>query len=146
MADMIVELSEEFKKGRLDTPFFKDIQAMDEDELKILFQFIQDISAGKSLRGKNKPSWLNDNLDTLPNTEFYEQHEIWHYHCGPYPESTRLNQMSHLKFNLNGETSSAVIHYQKVSENHIFILAYSPQHEPFPKESDIPNPLLQRLK
>lgn len=146
MAEMIIDLSEEFRKGRLNTPFFKDIPKMNENELKILFQFMQDVATEKPLRGKNKPSWLNDNLNTLPNTEIYKQYNIWHYHCGPYPQSNKLNRMSCLKINLNGETSNAVIHYQKISDNHIFILAYSPQHQPFPKENDIPNPLLQRLK
>ncbi|MGF7432097.1 hypothetical protein [Pasteurella bettyae] len=145
-----IELSEQFKKGRLNTSFFKDIQTMiDEDsneELALIFNFMQDIANQKLLRGKNKPSWLNDNLETIPNTEFYETHNIWHYHCGPYAESAKFNAMSKLKLNLNGETSSAVIHYQKITDNHIFILAYSPKHEPFPKERDIPNPLLERLK
>ncbi|STO54367.1 Uncharacterised protein [Canicola haemoglobinophilus] len=43
MAEMIIDLSGEFKEGRLNTPFFKDVQYMNEDELKILFQFMQDV-------------------------------------------------------------------------------------------------------
>lgn len=145
-----VELSESFKKGRSNTLFFKDIQAMIEqnsnEELALILQFMKDVSEGRLLRGKNKPSWQNDNLQDLPNSEFYKRKNIWHYHCGPYPESKKLNQMSPLKINLNGETSGAVIHYQKITENHILIIGYSPRHNPFPRENTIPNPLLQRTK
>lgn len=141
-----VELSEKFKEGCLNTPFFKDIPAMTDEELALLFQFMQDISAEKPLRGKNKPSWLDDRLDKIPHTETYQQCNIWHYHCGPYPESKKLNPMKNLKLNLNGETSASVIHYQKISETHIFIVAFSPSHEPFPKEADYPNPIIERTE
>lgn len=147
-AQITVQLSDAFKRGRLDTPLFKDIQTMieqqAEDELERIFQFMQDVANNIPLRGKNKPSWLDDNLNSIPNTSFYEDNNIWHYHCGPYANSTNWSPMTELKLNLNGETSNAVIHYQKISDKHIFILAYSPQHIPFPRESDIPNPLLNR--
>ncbi|MFQ1047124.1 hypothetical protein ACIRXL_12055 [Avibacterium paragallinarum] len=142
---MRVELSQQFIKGRLNTPFFKDVPAMSEDELKCLFLFMQDIQQGKRLRGKNKPSWLDDNLNEIPHTEIYQQNNIWHYHCGPYQPSNKYHPMSALKINLEGETSGPVIHYQKVTEEHIVIIAYSPNHQPFPKESDIPNPLTDRI-
>lgn len=143
-----VDVSTEFKEGLLDEPFFKDIQTMlnqkSDDELALIFNFMRDVAAGKPLRGKNKPSWIDDDLNTIPNTEFYETNNIWHYHCGPYANIAKLSCMGNLKLNLNGETSAAVIHYQKITEQHILILAYSPQHQPFPKETDKPNPLLNR--
>lgn len=141
---MKVELSKQFKEGRLNTPFFKDIQEMSDDELKLIFDFMKDVEQGKSLRGKNKPSWQDDNLDDIINTQTYQQNNIWHYHCGPYPQSSKYNAMSGLKLNLNGETSGAVIHYQKITDDHIIIIAFSPKHEPFPREWESPNPLIER--
>ena len=143
---MKIELSKQFQEGRLNTPFFKDIQAMSDDELQLIFDFMQSIEQGKRLSGKNKPSWLDDNLNDIPNTEVYKQNEIWHYHCGPYNKGSRYSPMSGLKMNLNGETSGPVIHYQKISDEHIVIIAFSPQHEPFPREWDTPNPIIDRTE
>lgn len=144
MAEKIeVKLSRAFQFGELDDPYFKDIQKMNDDELALIHQFMQDVSNRKPLRGKNKPSWQYDNLNSIPNTEFYEQHNIWHYHCGPYADTARFNWMTELKLNLNGETSGAVIHYQKVTDHFILILAYSPKHDPFPNKNYRPNPMLE---
>ena len=54
--------------------------------------------------------------------------------------------MSGLKMNLDGETSGPVIHYQKISDEHIVIIAFSPQHKPFPREWDKPNPIIDRTE
>lgn len=146
MSEIIVELSKQFKKGRLNTPFFKDIPCMNDDELNLLFYFMKCVSNGEPLRGKNKPSWQDDDLHDIPNTESYQQNNIWHYHCGPYAESTIFNPMRDLKINLNGETSGPVIHYQKITDNHILIIAFSPNHEPFPRQWEQSNPLINRLE
>lgn len=143
---MKIELSKQFKEGRLNTPFFKDIQAMSDEELKLIFDFMQSVKQGQRLRGKNRPSWIDDNLNDIPNTEVYQQNNIWHYHCGPYAESTIFNPMRDLKINLNGETSGPVIHYQKITDNHILIIAFSPNHEPFPHAWDTPNPIIDRTE
>ena len=71
---MKIELSKQFQERRLNTPFFKDIQAMSDEELQLIFDFMQSIKQGKLLRGKNKPSWLDDNLNDIPNTEVYQAH------------------------------------------------------------------------
>ncbi|WP_032092070.1 hypothetical protein [Necropsobacter rosorum] len=142
---MKVELSKQFKEGRLNTPFFKDIQVMTDDELKLIFDFMQAVEQGKPLRGKNKPSWIDDNLNKIIHTELYQENNIWHYHCGPYnATSTKYHAVSRLKLNLEGETSGPIIHYQKISDDHILIIAFSPKHEPFPREWDVPNPLIDR--
>lgn len=146
MSEIIIQLSNKFKKGRLNTPFFKDIPYMNDDELALLFDFMRCVSDHILLRGKNKPSWQDDNLDDIPNTKSYQQNNIWHYHCGPYAESTIFNPMRDLKINLNGETSGPVIHYQKITDNHILIIAFSPNHEPFPRAWDTPNPIIDRTE
>ena len=129
---MKIELSKQFQEGRLNTPFFKDIQAMSDEELQLIFDFMQSIEQGKRLSGKNKPSWLDDNLNDIPNTEVYKQNEIWHYHCGPYNKGSKYNPMSGLKMNLDGETSGPVIHYQKISDEHIVIIAFFPTTQTIP--------------
>ncbi|MFZ7173999.1 hypothetical protein ACLSYX_04095 [[Pasteurella] aerogenes] len=144
--EITIQLSKSFQKGSLNTLFFKDIPFMTDDELRLLFDFMQQVSSKKRLRGKNKPSWQDDNLDIIPGTDKYQQNNIWHYHCGPYADTAILNLMGELKLNLNGETSGPVIHYQKVTDNHILILAFSPLHEPFPREQDSSNPLIERSK
>lgn len=44
--------------------------------------------------------------------------------------------------NVAGLTSAEVIHYQKLNDGTVFVVGFSPTHEPFPK-SDAPhyNPL-----
>lgn len=49
---MKIELSKQFQEGRLNTPFLKDIQAMSDEELQLIFDFMQSIKQGKLLRGK----------------------------------------------------------------------------------------------
>lgn len=144
---MKVELSQSFIKGNSNTEYFKDIPFMNDNELKTLYDFMRNIEQGMPLRGKNKPSWLDDNsLEDLPNTEIYKQNNCWHYHCGPYAKSKKFYAVRQLKLNINGETSSAVIHYQKITDTHIFIIAYSPIHIPFPNVFMRPNPLIDRAK
>ncbi|MFL7664044.1 hypothetical protein [Escherichia coli] len=47
-----------------------------------------------------------------------------------------------LGMNVAGLTSAEVIHYQKLNDGTVFVVGFSPTHEPFPK-SDAPhyNPL-----
>ncbi|WP_439291241.1 hypothetical protein [Lonepinella koalarum] len=143
---MIVDIAKEFKFGNFNTSAFKDIPFMTDEELALVFQFMQDVEDNKPLRGKNKPSWQDSELNDLPYTNRYRANNLWHYHCGGYPPSKNFHPTIGLKLNLFGETSDAVIHYQKVAEDHIFIVGYSPKHNPFPKETDEPNPLLTRTK
>lgn len=115
---------------------------MTEAQRELLFAFIRDVSADKALMGKNKPSWLDDNLDEIPNTESYQTFNFWHYHCGEFPPQAKIKSLTYqLKLNLSGLTPSAVIHYRKIEEEEIIIVGFSPEHIPFPVETDPDNPL-----
>lgn len=145
---MNVELSEAFRTGSLNSAMFKDVPQMDDSELRCLYQFMQNVQAGMPLCGKNKPSWKNDNKSEIPNSGAYKAGKYWHYHCGPYNPTDTKNypEILYLEMNIQGKTSKAVIHYQKISKNHIFIVGYSPEHVPFPSAAALFNPILQRAK
>jgi hypothetical protein len=114
---------------------------MTEPQRKALAVFIGKVTREEPLPGKNKPSWLSDDQRKLPFTDSYEEGNYWHYHCGPYSDNTKLSSMSYnLSINLNGLTSSEIIHYQKIDDGTVFVVGFSPKHQPFPC-SDVGNPL-----
>lgn len=145
---VLVQLSLDFKAGKLNNDMFKDIPYMNDDELKCLFQFLKDVESCKLLIGKNKPSWKNDDKSEIPGSGAYKEGKHWHYHCGPYQVDTKKSykEVQYLEMNIQGKPSKAVIHYQKISKNHIFIVGYSPNHIPFPSAAALLNPILQRSK
>lgn len=81
---VIVQLSQDFISGTLDSDMFRDIPFMSDDELKCLYQFMKDVEANVPLAGKNKPSWKNDDKSEISNSGLYKEGKHWHYHCGPY--------------------------------------------------------------
>ena len=87
---IIVQLSQDFKTGNLDSDMFRDIPKMSDEELKCLFQFMKDIEARNPLLGKNKPSWKNDNKSEIPNSGTYKAGNHWHYHCGRRIDSVSI--------------------------------------------------------
>lgn len=139
MTCIAVTLDEAFTTGELNSTEFKDLNYLSDDEMEALALFIDNVETGKGLVGKNKPSWLDDNLDELPHTSSYKDLNYWHYHSGPdYSGSAAKSLTYDLKLNLNGITSSEVIHYIKDSHDSITIVAFTPEHTPFPR-SDDPN-------
>ncbi len=140
-----VTLAVDFEQGDLNTNNFVDIQHMSDAQIEALATFVDSVEAGNPLTGKNKPSWLDDNLDEIPYTETYQYERYWHYHCGPSYSDSKLKSLTYnLNINLNGITSSEVIHYTKDEDGKaITIVAFSPVHTPFPPSDhpDIDNPL-----
>lgn len=137
-----VLISDEFKLGKTNNTKFVDFPFLNEVQFELLLDFVEYVSNGKALLGKNKPSWLDDNLDIIPDTESYQAFNFWHYHCGEFDPNVPIRALTYqLKLNLDGLTSAAVIHYRKLSETEIVIVGYSPIHVPFPKEDDPENPL-----
>ncbi len=59
--------------------------------LNIIFDAIYE---GKPVVGKNKESWLDDNLNVIPNTESYEEGQYWHCHSGPSYSNTPVKNMT----------------------------------------------------
>lgn len=143
---MIVNVSSLFINGHLNSEFFVDIPYLTQTEKILLRDFIIDVSHARPLKGKNKTSWQNNQGREIPNTALYKQGNCWHYHCGPYQQDTPKCYTVNLDWNVDGLTSSAVLHYQKISEQEIFILAYSRQHIPFPYEAILNNPLIGRVQ
>ncbi|WP_210506806.1 hypothetical protein [Pantoea ananatis] len=125
-------LSDEFNPGFLDKQFSTDWIHLTPDEKKVIAQFAVDLGEGKALKGKNKPSWVDDNFEKISGSDGYEQENYWHYHCGPtWYESTFKGMTVDLKFNPNGMASDQCIHYIKNSDDKITIVGYSRQHIPF---------------
>lgn len=142
---MKVDISSHFKNGTLYTPYFIDFPQLDQATKSLIADFVADVIEGKALEGINKPSWVNQNNDELETAKEYQDANCWHYHIGPYSMRAKVLQTS-LKLNLNGSSSKAVLHYQKLSEEHICILAYSPKHIPFPRFEQSNNPIMSRLR
>lgn len=143
---MLVSLSKQFEQGTLNSEFFQDLPYLNDTQLDLLLDFIEAVEKDELLVGKNKTSWQNNLGEEIPNTTFYRQHHFWHYHCGEYQGSIPECYTVRLAWNVKGLTSSAVLHYQKISEDEIFILAYSPRHIPFPRENAVFNPLVIRVQ
>lgn len=139
MPPIIAKLANAFASGSLNEAEFVDLPFMKEEHVKALQKFISRLANGEGLEGKNKPSWLNDNLDEIKNTQSYKDNNYWHYHCGPGYSNSSLKSITYnLNMNLDGMTSPEVIHYQKESDGTILIVGFSPEHIPFPT-SDDPN-------
>lgn len=133
-----VDFSPSFLNGFLNNSEFIDFQHLNQKQLKSVTEFMYKVREGSPLPGKNKPSWLNDNLSHIPHTQSFEDSNYWHYHCGPdYSTSTNISLTINLQMNLNGATSAEIIHYQKIDDDTIIVVGFSPQHNPF-KKSDSP--------
>lgn len=133
------------QNGELNNQYFKDTQFLNTKEQEALLDFIEKVTQNSKLSGKNKPSWQDDYGNEIFGTTRYKKLECWHYHSGPsYHRKKYPVEYDRLKLNLDGDTSSEVIHYQKVDMDTIFIQAFSPKHEPFPSVNSLPNPILER--
>lgn len=114
-----VSLDEAFEFGDeqghvLNGPHFYDFPNLSAVHQLAVFQFIHDVSHGKILPGKNKPSYENNDMSDAKHCEIYKELECWHYHCGPKYRSSRIHRFTYdLNRNLYGSTSDAAIHYRK---------------------------------
>lgn len=137
-----IRLSDDFKFGQTNNAKFVDVPFLNPTQRKLLLDFLEAVSNDQALMGKNKPSWLDDNLDEIPNTENYQANRFWHYHCGEFDPNAKIRALTYqLKLNLDGLTSAAILHYRKVSNEEVTIVGFSPIHIPFPYEDDPDNPL-----
>ena len=138
-----VTLDPDFVTGTTDNKFFVDHQHLSPEQKAALSSFMKKVEEGSPLPGKNKESWLDNDLNVIPGTEAYRDAEYWHYHCGPTTSNSKNFSMTFdLRRNLDGVRSAEVIHYKKYEdEAEVVILAFSPQHKPFPSSKDPLNPL-----
>ncbi|WP_146198436.1 hypothetical protein AABD69_17470 (plasmid) [Edwardsiella piscicida] len=131
------ELHSAFQYGTLNEKHFVDLPYLNDEQRHALASFLGAITREEPLPGKNKPSWLDDNFTKISGTDAYEEGKYWHYHCGPYPNSFSIRNMTfNLGVNLDGVTSAEVIHYQKLNDGTVLVVGFSPTHEPFPKSDD----------
>jgi hypothetical protein len=138
-----VTLDPDFITGTTNNKFFLDFPFLTPEHTDALASFMKKVEDGIALTGKNKESWLDDNLDEIPGTEAYRDAQYWHYHCGPTTSDTKNFSLTFgLQRNLYGVSSAEVIHYKKYEdENEVVVLAFSPEHIPFPSTDDPRNPL-----
>lgn len=138
-----IDIAESFKTGSANDDQFVDYPHMSVEQLQSLATFVAGVVNRQPLKGKNKPSWLDDNHQEIPNSSNYRDNDYWHYHCGPEYSGGSVRSMTfNLNMNLSGLTSAEVIHYQKIYETGtIRVLGFSPSHEPFPRADDEANVL-----
>ena len=138
-----VRISDGFIQGTSNIPFAIDGQHLTDNELEIIQKFLEDVINGRSLVGKNKPSWVDDNYDKIPGSDNYEQENYWHYHCGPsWKDYTFKNHTVDLNFNPSGKHSKECIHYSKFDDE-IVIVGFSRDHIPFLSSDNGNNPLFE---
>lgn len=125
-------LSEDFLGGENDTLFLTDFPFLSEEERERIANFVEEVGSGKSVIGKNKPSYWDDDGSKIRGTDLYESYDYWHYHCGKsWLDHTFKCYTVGLKFNPSGKASKECIHYYKISEECIKIVGYSRSHIPF---------------
>lgn len=137
-----------FAEGNCSTQYFKDLSALNDDEFDALFQFIDDVTSGNALKGRNKPSWLDRQGNKLRNSETYENCNVWHYHAGPFSQSAAPVTPNIRKQNLGHNVSNSVIHYTWLgrTQDELIVLGFSPEHHKFPIPSSKNDPLRARLR
>ncbi|ENN9980997.1 TPA: hypothetical protein RQK55_000255 [Vibrio vulnificus] len=143
-----VWLMKAFAEGNCNTRYFKDLNALDDEQFDALFQFIDDVTSGNALKGRNKPSWLDKIGKKLLHAKTYETCNVWHYHAGPFSQSA-LPVTSNIRIkNLGDNVSDAVIHYTWLgkTQDELIVLGFSPEHHEFPIPSSKNNPLRSRLR
>ncbi|MBE4590642.1 hypothetical protein [Vibrio navarrensis] len=147
MQGIKVSLHPDFEFGSTDTRSFKDYPKLTPEEELSVVSFMNKVTNGDPLIGKNKPSWEYDSGDRIPNREYFEEHKFWHYHSGPsYPSHFTISKMTiALAKNVDGIPSPEVIHYRKLPDE-IVITGYSPEHVPFPNPYNPMNPIGYRHK
>ena len=62
-----------FRTGVSNEPFAVDGPHLTDLELETIQNFMEDVANGRTLVGKNKPSWVDDNYDKIPGSDNYEQ-------------------------------------------------------------------------
>ena len=140
-----VFLDPSFINGQNNGEYFVDLPFLDNNQLVDIAKFIKKVESGEALAGKNKESWLLDDLSEAKDSALYKDLCYWHYHVGPYSSQQSITSMTHgLGRNLNGLTSAAVIHYQKkIETKEVVIVGFSPKHIPFPSSDAGNNPLFE---
>lgn len=116
----------------------------------ILLSMIED---DMELEGRNKGNWQDRNMCKIncssfkdqQNIDFFEKHQIKHYHLGnldgTYNQNTNSEKARIEDFNKNGKTGSCIVHYlilEKEGTKSVAILGISVQHikNNFPKALD----------
>ncbi|MCL9777586.1 hypothetical protein [Vibrio methylphosphonaticus] len=138
-----VYLHSSFLNGSKNSDLFKDLGSFDlsdptSDDFKhldVIVDFVDKVLKDEKLPGRNKKS--------------YPPKEVYHYHVGPYSQSTFYNskRLSEAFENHKGATSGPVIHYSLQGSEDLILLGYSPVfHEPFPRINDKNNILRSRIK
>ena len=134
-----------FQSGLNNGEYFVDLPFLTDEQLASVAHFISRVEEGAPLPGKNKESWLLDDLSDAKHSGTYKDLDYWHYHSGPYLSQHSGYSLTHgLNRNLHGLTSAAVIHYQKkVETREVVIVGFSPKHIPFPPSDVGNNPLFE---
>ena len=153
-----VSLDREFMKGTRGPgtdPFYVDYPQMSANQRKTLQYLVKQVLNQIYAEVKNKPSYVFNSGNIIPDTELYQEFDLWHYHSGswvsgmltPYYSSNHPGHTSAIDLQLNmlGKTSAPCIHYVWESATSVRIVAYSAVHTPFPKETDPSNTLLYQL-
>ncbi|MEZ8013703.1 hypothetical protein AB4307_03210 [Vibrio sp. 10N.261.52.C2] len=127
---------------------FSDFGKLTTGEALRLAEFVTTVEDGDVLPGKNKESWLRDDGTEISERIGYRTNKLWHYHAGPYSQAIDPIRSDLIRNrNVDGHRSGPVVHYKWLDpsvKSELLILAFSPQHTPFPVPRNNPNHLDQR--
>lgn len=153
-----VSLSRAFmtgSRGPATDPFYIDYPQMTNLQRRTFKYLVKQALTQIPIEGRNKPSYALLNGTIIPDTELYQEFNLWHYHSGCWQPggtasvytSTAAGHTSVIDLQSNplGKTSAPCLHYIWNSLTQVTIVAYSAVHVPFPREMDPNNTLLDQL-
>ena len=115
---------------------FSDLSKLSVEEAELLYEFAMAVEDGEPVSGKNKESWILDDGSSIPNRAGYKSSLLWHYHLGPYSEKLDPLCCTGVRDrNVNGRRSGPIVHYKWLDpsfKKEMLIIAFSPDHVPFP--------------
>lgn len=136
-----------FYFGKSNDNYFVDFEHLSDAQMDLILEFADNVLTGSSLRGRNKPSWLDRHGNDIKKSISYKSCNLWHYHAGPHSQNLQPLTPNIRVQNLGDHISDAIIHYTWLyGTNDIVILAFSPQHTKFPLPNDKMNVLRSRIR
>lgn len=142
-----VSFHHSFHYGKSNSKKFTDLAYLSDQHFTLLSSFVSDVLEGNPLRGRNKPSWLDQQGNIIPQAKLYQDGNIWHYHVGEHDLTLPAKTPDIYTVNLKGQVSPEVVHYtwRGSSQGELVVLGFSPYHIPFPNTTDRKNPLRTRI-
>ena len=102
-----VSFHHSFHYGKSNSKKFTDLAYLSDQHFTLLSSLVSDVLEGNSLRGRNKPSWLDQQGNIIPQAKLYQDGNIWHYHVGEHDLTLPAKTPDIYTVNLKGDTGES---------------------------------------